>query len=201
MDDTQADTAVRTGRPRDDTIDDRIISAALVELSERGIRDFSIARVARAAGVARNSVYLRWESADQLVLAAVESSSRWSPIPDSGSYRTDLLSLAAVLSEIIDAPSRQAQLRFLAEVQLNPSLADRYRSTVAALGMTQGREVFERAERRGELRGGLDAGTLFEMFLGGLYMSRIFRSSPTVSTADGRTEYVDRVVAMTTDVA
>ena len=198
MDDAQADTTVgRTGRPRDDGIDDRIMSAALVEMSERGVRDFSIARVARAAGVARNSVYLRWSTPDELVLAAVERASRWSPIPDSGSYRGDLLDLATVLAGIIGAPNRHAQLRFLADLQTDPALADRYRSTVAALGMTQGREVFDRATLRHELRPGLDPDILFAMFVGGLYMSTIFSDSSAARAADERVDYVDQFIAMT----
>ncbi|MET0821800.1 MAG: TetR-like C-terminal domain-containing protein [Aeromicrobium sp.] len=198
MDDGQADAAVRTGRPRDEGIDDRIIAAALLELSERGIRDFSIARVARAANVARNSVYLRWDTPDELMLAAVERSARWSPIPDTGSYRTDLTALATVLSELIEAPTRHAQLRFLTEAQTNEVLSARYRSTVAHLGMTQGREIFDRATRRGELRPQLDANLLFEMFLGGLYMSTIFSSTASATTPTGRHAYVDHFIAMTT---
>lgn len=191
------DAATRTGRPRDEGIDDRIISAALVELAERGVRNFSIARVARAAGVARNSVYLRWESADELMLAAVEQSARWSPIDDFGSYRADLLALAATLSALIAAPSRHAQLRFLAEVQTDEAMAARYRSTVAALGMTQGREVFERAARRCELRPGQDHEILFEMFLGGIYMSTIFRNTQPDAAVETRAEYVDQFIDMT----
>ncbi|MFC5676926.1 TetR-like C-terminal domain-containing protein [Aeromicrobium endophyticum] len=197
MDDGTADAAARTGRPRDEGIDDRIIAAALVELSERGIRDFSIARVARAASVARNSVYLRWDTPDELMLAAVERSARWSPIPDSGSYRTDVQQLAAVLSELIEAPSRHAQLRFLSEAQTDEVLGARYRSTVADLGMTQGREIFDRATKRGELRPGLDADLLFEMFLGGLYMSTIFSGSASATTSVGRDAYVDHFIGMT----
>ena len=198
MGDARADTTSgRTGRPRDDGIDDRIMSAALVEMSERGIRDVSIARVAEAAGVARNSVYLRWGTPDELVLAAIERASRWSPITDSESYRGDLLELAAILAGIIGAPSRHAQLRFLADVQTDPELAVRYRSTVAALGMMQGREVFERAKRRHELRPGLDTDILFEMFVGGLYMSTIFSDSSNARAAEDRVDYVDHFVAMT----
>jgi AcrR family transcriptional regulator len=192
------ETSARTGRPRDEGIDDRIVAAALVELSERGIRNFSIGRVARAAGVARNSVYLRWDTPDELMLAAVERSARWSPIVDSGSYRTDALELAIVMSELIESPARHAQLRFLSEAQTDEVLGERYRSTVAALGMTQGREVFDRAMQRGELRPGLDADLLFEMFLGGLYMSTIFGDVASATRSADRDEYVDHFVAMTT---
>jgi AcrR family transcriptional regulator len=191
--------AGRSGRPRDESFDDRIIAAALSELSDQGVRGFSVARVARSAGVARNSVYLRWSTADALMLDALERSARWDPVPESGSYREDLSALAAVLVEQLEAPAGRVQLRFLADVSSDDDLRARYRSRVAALGMTNGRVVFDRAERRGELKAHLDAETLFELFLGGLYTRTLFEAGNLSESPERLSSYVRHFITMTSN--
>jgi AcrR family transcriptional regulator len=187
------------GRPRDETFDNRIIAAALAELSEQGVRGFSMARVARPAGVARNSVYLRWSTADSLMLDALERSAHWDPVPESGSYREDLSSLAAVLVQLLEAPSGRVQLRFLADVRSDDDLYARYRSGVAALGMTNGRVVFDRAEQRGELKAHLDPETLFELFVGGLYTTTLFKAGNLSESPERLSTYVEHFITMTSD--
>ena len=196
-DDGDEARARRDGRPRDETFDDRIIAAALSELSERGVHGFSIARVARAAGVARNSVYLRWTSADALIIDALERSTRWEPILATDSYREELTALAAVLVGLLEAPSGLVQMRFLADVRADHDLRARYRSSVAALGMTQGRAVFDRAAHRNELRAAFDPETLFEMFLGGLHMTTLFENASLSESPERLAAYVDHFITMT----
>ena len=59
------------GRPRDDSIDQRVFSACLELLLESGWDGMSLRQVAVRAGVSRTIVQLRWSSKAELVLHAI----------------------------------------------------------------------------------------------------------------------------------
>ena len=61
----------QVGRPRDDSIDERVFSACLELLLESGWDGMSLRQVAVRAGVSRTSVQLRWSSKADLVLHAI----------------------------------------------------------------------------------------------------------------------------------
>lgn len=62
----------RGGRPRDPGNDVSILQAALDLLIERGADGASIEAIAQRAGVAKMTVYRRWQSKDELLAAALE---------------------------------------------------------------------------------------------------------------------------------
>lgn len=62
----------RGGRPRDPGNDAAILDAALDLLIERGASGASIEAIARRAGVAKLTVYRRWQSKEDLLMAALE---------------------------------------------------------------------------------------------------------------------------------
>ena len=66
-------TRRKRGRPRDSGVADRIASATLELLSARGYAGLRIDDVARAAGVAKNTVYRRWPSLASLAVDAIAS--------------------------------------------------------------------------------------------------------------------------------
>lgn len=63
---------VDRGRPRNPGNDTAILDAALDLLIERGAAGTSIEAVARSAGVAKLTVYRRWQSKEELLMAALE---------------------------------------------------------------------------------------------------------------------------------
>jgi len=63
---------VERGRPRDPGNDASILDAALDLLIERGAGGTSIEAVAQRAGVAKLTVYRRWRSKEDLLMAALE---------------------------------------------------------------------------------------------------------------------------------
>ena len=70
----------RGGRPRDPGNDAAILDAALDLLIERGAAGASIEAIARRAGVAKLTVYRRWQSKEDLLMAALEHARN----PDTG---------------------------------------------------------------------------------------------------------------------
>ncbi|UXA18408.1 TetR/AcrR family transcriptional regulator [Mycobacterium sp. SMC-4] len=66
-----SDGARSAGRPRDTTIDDRVLSVTRELLLEVGWDDLSLRLVATRAGVGRASLGRRWKSKAELVLHAI----------------------------------------------------------------------------------------------------------------------------------
>ena len=66
-------TAAASGRPRSAAVDQAILKAAFDLFIEHGVEGASIERIARRAGVAKTSIYRRWENRDALLAQAIEA--------------------------------------------------------------------------------------------------------------------------------
>ena len=87
----------RPGRPRSAEVDAAILGAATELFVEHGYDGLCVEAVAARAGVSKAAIYRRHPSKAELVMAAAEALSRSAkgPVPDSGSLRDDLRTLAA----------------------------------------------------------------------------------------------------------
>ena len=65
-------TGGRGGRPRDTTVDQRILQATTSLLAQKGFRGLRVDDVARSAGVPKSTIYRRWPSLTDLAVAAVD---------------------------------------------------------------------------------------------------------------------------------
>ena len=83
---------VRAGRPRSTEADDAILDAALDQFCDFGYDGLSVERVAATAGVAKTTIYRRYPTKLDLVMAAIERAKEGARAPvGSGSLRDDLL--------------------------------------------------------------------------------------------------------------
>lgn len=157
---------------------ERILSAALAELTLKEIGAFTIEGVALRAGVDVQAVRERWPSANNLYAAALSDwGRRLMPIPDSGSLRTDWtefsqLFVAAINSEI--------GRRVLAAVIVSPSDWDvaGIRQTFKEARTAEIGVMVQRAIERGECREGTDADFVSEVLTAGMSMPLIFDGDP-----------------------
>lgn len=89
--------ATGAGRQRDHSRDAPILDAALAVLAESGFDGLTIDKVAARAGSARATVYRRWSTKADLVLAAVErlggDDVDLEALPDTGSLREDMVAM------------------------------------------------------------------------------------------------------------
>ena len=158
-------TRERPGRPRDPGVDRRVAEAAVDLFGRAGWAGVSIDAVARAAGVGKASVYLRWDSKEALLTEAVAEA--FAPIAriDTGDVRADLVALATLLLELYGGRQGPAARRMTLEAQSVPVLAERWekvrRSQVAAA-----RGVVRRAVERGQLPAGTSASLLLDALCG-----------------------------------
>jgi AcrR family transcriptional regulator len=140
-----------TGRPRDPAVDKRALRAARDVLAERGYSAVTYDEVARRAGVGKSSLYLRWPSKADLVVAAVDAGIGDFSDIDTGTLRGDLRELADRLLDAYWSGAGLAAFRLRADARHEPELqqaidAVRYKDSVR-----ESRTLIRRGLRRGEL--------------------------------------------------
>jgi AcrR family transcriptional regulator len=143
--------AVPSGRPRDPDVARRALGAARELLAERGYAGVTFDEVAKRAGVGKSSLYLRWPTKPELVVAAVYADTGNIADIDTGSLRGDLLEVALRLLEQYWSGEGLAAFRLRADARHEPELqhaadAVRYKDSVRAT-----RTLIRRGMRRGEL--------------------------------------------------
>ena len=88
-------TAIKTrGRPRSEEVDSGILESVLDALAQGGVSAVRIERIAANAGVSKASIYRRFESKEELIIAAIAHMRQQSPqVPETGTARERLLAL------------------------------------------------------------------------------------------------------------
>jgi AcrR family transcriptional regulator len=147
----------RPGRPRSEQAEQAIIDAALELFGERGVDGVCVEAVAARAGVGKATIYRRWSSKEELLIAALGSMKTPMPDPDTGNVRDDLIELLSILARDVADPRFARQLALLhGEGEAYPRILARYSETVTEPRRQVIRTVLRRGIDRGELRADLD---------------------------------------------
>ena len=137
-----------------------VINATVRKVAELGPESVTIAAIALEADVHPTSIYRRWASVEMLIVDALgEFAEVGISIPDTGSFRSDLLSFARQLQAWLATPTGLA----LARTGVMPTsdatvLAARtqfWRSRFDAAGA-----MIDRAIERGDIPPGTDSDTI-----------------------------------------
>ncbi len=177
------------GRPAggSDAIVSAILATTLTHLEEHGFEDLSVEDVARAAGVNKTSIYRRWPSKADLVLAAVMAArDPEPPFIESGDFRSDLIRLIEAKAVSLATPLAQNMARAL--MALDGGDRSEIKEALRKDLPSASQAFVERAIARGELPPDADAAFLHELLVAPI-LSRILMRSEHVDTA-----YVTRVV-------
>jgi AcrR family transcriptional regulator len=156
-----------------------VIEALLGELAEHGLAGTTMEGVARRAGVNKTTLYRRWGSKEDLVLdALLEIGERRVPIPDTGSLRDDLLTVAREIVASVSTPEADAVVRAAAadpgpDSKLVAAVRQFWAVRFGLLGT-----MVERAIERGELPADTDPKPLIEGLLGGIYLRVLVTREP-----------------------
>jgi len=144
-------------RPRSTEADTAILDAAIGEYARRGLEGMSVDTVAARAGVSKATIYRRYPSKVELIVAAADQMCEEQSIrPDTGTVRGDLLAQLGNLCRVLADPVLGAAKRMLIiDAIQNDNLARMHRELVEqrrALTL----DVFRRGIDRGELRPDFD---------------------------------------------
>ena len=155
------------GRKRDDTLNARIIEAAIDILADVGFDSMTMDMVAASAKAGKATVYRRWSSKAELVRDALIWMSRNSVeldrLPDTGTLRGDLLSLMKPYS----TEYSERKLRVLAKLgsffSENRKSAEEATAGIFEPWTDINRTLMRRAIERGEISAEADIETACEV--------------------------------------
>ena len=153
---TEVPRPSRGGRPRDPSRDGVIRAAILRLLAEVGYGALTMDAVASEAGVGKATIYRRWRTKQDLVVDTISDLNRAeATAPDTGSLEGDLRAMLHGFVAVITGPTGAATLSLLSTVPHHPALAEAFRSGPIAVWQQAFREIFARAEERGEVPSGV----------------------------------------------
>ena len=174
----------RGGRPRDTTVDQRILQATTSLLTQKGFRGLRVDDVARSAGVPKSTIYRRWPSLTDLAVAAVDDAlgDRQAVISDD-----PLADLAQIVVRthalFISSPLASALPQLALELVNRPEAAHHYRERVISPLRNAAIDAVQRAIEQASWNGP-DAETSVDMMIGtGLYRHNYLGHMPTLEEA------------------
>ena len=171
-----AESAARPGRPRDPATDRAITVATMRLLARDGYQALAMEAVALEAGVAKTTVYRRYPSKHELVVAALLAETAFPTPPPEMPVREAIAFLVRQAAGILIGRRAFRILgTFLVEEEREPALLDTFRERVfmprRALLMGILRSGVERGEVRTDapldLVGELLLGSLLARYVGG----------------------------------
>jgi AcrR family transcriptional regulator len=152
------------GRPRSVEADQAILHATLRMLGTQGVAGTTIEGVAADAGVGKTTIYRRWPTKTDLILAAISDLVPTGDPPDTGSMAGDMAALAETQQRRL-AGSKLSGIvpRVLAESMSNPELHQDFVERVVNPFRELLRLFIERGIERGELRPDLEVEALVDL--------------------------------------
>jgi AcrR family transcriptional regulator len=154
------------GRPRDEAVDRRVLSATMDLLSEVGLHGLTIESVAARARVGRPALYRRWRSRDEVVVAALISTVRPLVDADTGDTRRDLLRMVQGLVHDLDAHRGRGVLGVHASIRPGTPLARALRERYLGPREVSLSAVLQRGLQRGTIRGDLEPEVVRDLLFG-----------------------------------
>jgi AcrR family transcriptional regulator len=152
------------GRPRSEQADQAILAATLRIVAAQGVAGTTIEGLAAEAGVGKTTIYRRWESKTELILAAVAQMAPGGEPPDTGSVAGDLGALADFMRKRLAGTGLHTVApRVLAESLNDAELHRGFLESVIEPNRALIRAIFERGVERGELRADLEIEPLVDI--------------------------------------
>src|SRR3954451_11473354 len=172
----EKDPSSRTpGRPLDPEVDRAILTAAGEMFVRDGFQNMTLPGVAAAAGVAKTTVYRRYPSTAELVLATILHLNTGAPVPDTGSARDDLTTVLDFARKRFDVSITGT---LLAEEREHPELLEAARRQMIVPALDRFRTVLRAGIDRGELRADLDLDAISHALLGSFFLSYLESGRP-----------------------
>lgn len=189
-----ARTPAPRGRPRDPALEDRVFEAAIEVFGQKGWAGFTIDGVARAAGVGKASLYLRWNDKQQLLFDALVARASVDVHVDTGGIRSDLRQLGAQLLALFWADGGVTWMRLVVEAAVHSEFAV-HRERLTSPAVLAARQIVHRATARGELPPGTSPALVLDAILGATIMHVAVTPAELREVAKAQSDrYLDQLV-------
>lgn len=172
---------VRSGRPRDRVREGEILACVLELLGELGYDALTFEAVARRAQASKATLYRRWETKRDMVVAAVKAgpaSAASAVAVDTGSLREDLIALCERLDATMGSADATMSLMLLQAGLEDPDLCRHIEEATGPTGAKLPASVLSAAIRRGELPAGAQPFP-YEEITGSVLLLRRLNGLPT----------------------
>lgn len=168
---TAAPAPARRGRPRSTDADDAILDATVRQLADVGYHRLSLEGVAAAASVGKPTLYRRWPTKADLVMAALARGIDIERTPPADAdTETALVLLLRTLRERLLRPNAMALVgTLLAEEAQTPELIALFRERVWGRRAAMARDILARGKARGDVRADADVEAVVGMLIGAIY--------------------------------
>jgi AcrR family transcriptional regulator len=158
------------GRPRDVGVDERILASTFRQLVAVGYSGLSIESVASDAGVAKTTIYRRYPTKRDLVVAALRQATPFPAPPLDLPARKALEAFVrGAIAALIESGAFRVLGSLLVEEQREPGLLDVFRHRILEPRRAMIEAMLARAIERGELRGDIDPLIVTEMIAGAVF--------------------------------
>ncbi|HEU4535905.1 MAG TPA: TetR/AcrR family transcriptional regulator [Polyangiaceae bacterium] len=167
------------GRPQggSDEIVRAVLRETLSQLGARGVQGLSVEEVARAAGVNKTSIYRRWPTKAELIVAAIKAAREKDPPPeDTGDLRVDLCRTLAAKAATLHSSRGRKLAAALAVV--DDADAASVAEALRAHRFAPLRVVLDRAISRGDLPPDADPALLSETLQAAVVHRVLFVGAP-----------------------
>lgn len=163
-------SASARGRPRDTDVDERILATAFRHLVREGYGGTSIEAVAADAGVAKTTIYRRYATKRDLVVAALRAETPF-PAPPADLHAKDALELfvRGAIAMLVDSGAIRVLGSLLVEEQREPGLLDVFRDRILFPRRALVDQMLQRGIERGEIRPDIDPLVVTEMVAGAVF--------------------------------
>ena len=172
---------------------ERVLDLALEALAERGYAGWTVPEIAERAGLNKTSVYRRWPTKGALVAAALgRGLGHDAPLPDTGSWREDMVVLTLAAAEWATSPLGRGVTRALRDAVDDPEV----RAFVTGMMNQRAdapRALFRRAQARGELHGNADVPMALTVIAGAISQAMFVENQPMTEA------FVRRLVTLVAD--
>ncbi len=149
-----------------------VLETTLEEFGRSGYAGMRVDEIAARSGVNKTTIYRRWPTKDDLVVAAIQYISPHKRAINTGSLRSDLLAMLHSLIETASTPKGLAMLRALLIERSQPAFMPVLQRLRSEMGANR-RAIFERAVARGELPQDTDIELVGEVCFACAYMRLI----------------------------
>ena len=178
------------GRPRDTSIDERVLAVAVTHLARSGYEALSVSAVAEEAGTTRQALYRRWPTKADLATAAIAAlAEEQRPEPTDHPF-TDLVAELESFRRGVSRADGLSMVGTMLVESTEPELVALYRSRVVLPRRSALRGILERARAAGLIDSAADLDVAVVVMTGGWYAGALAGGRPLPNWAPRTAAFV-----------
>ncbi|MEB3070299.1 TetR/AcrR family transcriptional regulator [[Mycobacterium] vasticus] len=174
-------------------MDARVLDAALRVYASHGKAGFTVDLVAKTAGCSRPAVYARWPTREDLLLAAVRSFDAELEVPDVGTVRDQLVSVAQQMLEGFASTHGMATFRIVLDSRDDEALRAEWEK-INSIRLSHASEVLERGVVRGAWRADVASTEFLRSLTGATLLQGIYTHMAFPEKSAGVRREAERLV-------